>query len=61
MLMYLDALMLMLSFMMIDFRYFSFAACSGICLRIVVLIVIFIFLFILEKGVSRYLRKHRES
>lgn len=60
-LMYLDVLLLLLSFMMIDVRYFSFAESSGKLLRILILLGIFIILFILEKGLSRYLRKHRSE
>ncbi len=60
-LMYLDALLILLSFMMLDIPRFSFAACSGVCLRIVILAGIFIVLLVLEKSLSRYLRKHRNE
>ncbi len=60
-LMYLDALLLLLSFMMLDIPRFSLAACSGDCVRIMVLAGIFIVLLVLEKSVSRYLRKHRDE
>lgn len=60
-LMYLDALLILLSFMMLDIPRFSLVACSGVCLRIVILAGIFIILLILEKSLSRYLRKHRNE
>ncbi|NCE71650.1 hypothetical protein [Odoribacter sp. Z80] len=60
-LMYLDALLILLSFMMLDVRNFSFTLHSGICVRIGVLVVIFGVLLAIEKNLSRYLRKHRNK
>ena len=61
MLMYLDALLILLSFIMIDIRHFSWYVYSGVCLRILVLVGMFVILFIIEKSLSRYLRKHRNE
>lgn len=60
-LMYFDALLLLLSFMMLDLGHFSWEQCSGRCLRILVLLGVFIMLLIIEKKLSRYLRKHRNE
>lgn len=57
--MYLDVLLLILSLLMIDMCDFSFALYSGVCLRIIILIIVFGILFITEKSLNRYLRKHR--
>ena len=59
-LMYLDVLLILLSVMMIDIKYFTFSLYSGVCLRIVILVGVFIVLFLLEKGLTRYLRKNQE-
>lgn len=59
--MYLDALLILLSFIMIDIRNFTFSAYSGVCLRILILVGIFILLFAAEKSLNRYLRKHRNE
>lgn len=59
--MYLDALLILLSFMMLDVREFSLTLQAGICIRIGVLVVIFGLLLAMEKSISRYLRKHRNK
>lgn len=60
-LMYLDALMLLLSLLRIDVRTFTWQSCSGICTRILVLIIVFVVLLLVEKNLSRYLRRHRSE
>lgn len=60
-LMYLDALMLLLSLVSIDVREFSWKVHAGLCLRILVLVVLFGLFFAAEKSVGRYLRKHRNE
>lgn len=60
-LMYLDALLIVLSFVMLDIHHFSWQSCSGICMRILVLLVVFIVLLLTERGLNRYLRRHRSE
>lgn len=60
-LMYFDALLLMLSLMMIDVRSFSLSTHSGVCIRILILLGVFILLFFTEKNLATYLRKHRSE
>ena len=55
--MYLDVLSILLSVMMIDMRHFTFSLYSGVCMRILVLLGIFIG----ERSLTRYLRKHRNE
>ena len=55
--MYLDALLILLSFMMLDVRNFSFTLHSGICVRIGVLVVIFGVLLAIEKNLSKHRNK----
>ena len=58
-LMYLDALLLILSVAMLDFRNLSLASNSGIYMRIMIFLALFGILYATEKNISRYLRKHR--
>lgn len=60
-LMYLDALLLLLSLMMIDIRYFSFAGQQAILLRVLVLLLLFGILVFAEKRLTRYLRKQHHK
>lgn len=56
--MYLNVLLLILSFCMLDPGHLSFAENSGSYTRIIVLIICFISLYVTEKNINRYLRKH---
>jgi len=58
-LMYLDALLILLSLIKMDIRTFSWQHSSGLCLRIIILAVVFVILLLTEKNLSRYLRRHR--
>lgn len=60
-LLYLDAILILLSFIMLDIRNFSFTIHAGICVRILILIITFGVLLAVEKSLSRYLRKHRND
>lgn len=60
-LMYLDALMLLWSLVSIDVREFSWKIHSGLCLRILILVILFGLFFAAEKSLSRYIRKHRNE
>lgn len=59
--MYLDVLLMLLSFMMLDIHHFTWNHCSGICLRMLILLGVFIVLLAIERSLSRYLRKHRSE
>lgn len=60
-LMYLDALLLMLSVALLDFRDLSFIANTVSYNRILILLVVFAILYVTEKNICRYLRKHRDD
>lgn len=60
-LMYLDALLLLLSVIMVDIRTFSLKTHSGVFLRVLILLGVFFVLLAVEKNLSRYLRKHRNE
>lgn len=61
MLMYLDALLLLLSVALLDFRDLSFVANSVNYNRILILLVVFGILYVTEKNICRYLRKHQSD
>ncbi len=60
-LMYLDTLLLMLSFLTLDIENFSWVESSGLCLRTLIFIGVFVVLFVLEKALTLYLRKNRDD
>lgn len=60
-LMYLDALLLVLSVALLDFRDLSFAANTVSYNRIFILLLVFGILYVTEKNICRYLRKHRND
>lgn len=60
-LMYVDVLLLVLSLGMLDERNLAFEDNSGKYIRILILIAVFVILYVTEKKLSRYLRKHRDE
>lgn len=61
MMMYLDALLLLLSVALLDFQDLSFDSNSVSYTRILILIVVYGVLYVTEKNICRYLRKHRDG
>lgn len=60
-LMFFDALLLILSLGLLDSRNLSYPSNSVNYVRIFIFVIFFVILYITEKNLSRYLRKHRNE